>query len=254
MIVFRTNSMLQITKLIVRLSQASSFVETAKTINRCIDQPEASYLRVELAVDFPLNSVCRRSRSDVNRTKKEEDSIDTSTDETDRFMGLRFTAFFLHRPRCPAESRSLECFLRYLVSAYPILIFPANRGYRCCKRSQMNRFTRFHEKYVRVFLYLVAFAGTMEPPSVRSKAFGTRCFLCNAFLKNRTDGRNENICIFSKNGLFNGQSFMAIGGKVVGCLYRSIPFAARNRSNSFVAEEEVERNLFSTRCKLNLSP
>lgn len=57
----------------------------------------------------------------------------------------------------------------------------------------MVRFTRFHKKYVRVFLYLVAFAGTMEPPSVRSKTFGTGCFLCNAFLKNRTDGRNENV-------------------------------------------------------------
>lgn len=36
-------------KLIVRLSQASSSVETAKTINCCIDQPEASYLYVDLA-------------------------------------------------------------------------------------------------------------------------------------------------------------------------------------------------------------
>lgn len=117
----------------------------------------------------------------------------------------------------------------------------------------MVRFTRFHEKYVRVFLYLVAFAGTMEPPGVRSKAFDTDCFLCNAFLKNRTNGRNENICIFSKNGLFDSRSFMAIGGKVVGCSFRLIPFVTKNRSNSFVAKEEVERNLFSTRCKLNIS-
>lgn len=72
----------------------------------------------------------------------------------------------------------------------------------------MVRFTRFHEKYVSVFLYLVA-------------------FLCNEFLKNRTDGRNENICIFSKNGLFNSESCMAIGGKVVRCLYRLIPFVAK---------------------------
>lgn len=98
----------------------------------------------------------------------------------------------------------------------------------------MVRFTRFHEKYVSVFLYLVA-------------------FLCNELLKNRTDARNENICIFSKNGLFNSQSFMAIGGKVVRCSYRLIPFVAKNRSNSFVAKEQVDRNFFSTRCKLNLS-
>lgn len=117
----------------------------------------------------------------------------------------------------------------------------------------MVRFTRFHKKYVRVFLYLVAFAGTMEPPSVRSKTFGTGCFLCNAFLKNRTDGRNENICIFSKNGLFNSQSSMAIGGKVVRRLYRLIPSVAKNRSNSFAGKEEIDRNLFSTRRKLNLS-
>lgn len=55
----------------------------------------------------------------------------------------------------------------------------------------------------------------LSPPSVRSEAFGTGCFLCNAFPKNRTDRGNENICIFSKNGPFNSQSFMAIGDKVV---------------------------------------
>lgn len=117
----------------------------------------------------------------------------------------------------------------------------------------MVRFARFHEKYVGVFLYLVAFAGTMEPPIVRSKAFDTGCFICNAFLKNRTNGRNENICIFSKNGLFDSKSFMAIGGKVVGRLHRLISFATKNRSNSFVAKEEVDGDLFSTRCKLNPS-